>query len=115
MQLLVNAGGNSTLPDRSGKTPLHIALQRPYVDLVGVLLSGRACLFDIGPVHRKHVEWASSQLWYPDLILTDDDHYLFRGTHLDLQEEGEEDEGENEEEEDEKEEQKGDEEGRGQR
>ena len=39
---------------------------------IRILLSRHAGLSDIGPVSRKMVEWASSEPWYSDLILTDD-------------------------------------------
>ena len=91
MQLLVDAGSDPTLKDDDGKTPLHLALdcnlpEDPDLPLdssqriqlakqsVEILLSRHARLSDIGPVSRKMVEWASSEPWYSDMILTDDDN-----------------------------------------
>ena len=89
VQLLVDAGGNPTLKNIRGETPLHFALdcnlplyrdhpldtsQRKELAkrLVEALLSRGACLSATGLVSREMVQWASSELWYPDLIFSDD-------------------------------------------
>ena len=84
MQLLVDAGSD---------TPLHLALNYnlrgdipPYPNTakrsesdkrsVEILLSRGARLSDIESLSREMVRWASSGLWYSDLILTDEDDGL---------------------------------------
>ena len=87
VQELVKAGSDLTMKDDNGETPIHFALdcnlprfarldtsQREELAkrTVEILLSHRACLSDIGPISKHRIQWAISELWYPNLILSDD-------------------------------------------
>ena len=67
--LLINAGGNPTLRNKAGQTPLHIALNLHSKPMVEALLTGGACLSNIGTLYSEQVQWALSEPWYPDLLL----------------------------------------------
>ena len=90
VQLLVDSGSVPTLKNEDGETPFHYALycyrynlspdtsmrEENAKRLVKALLAKEAQLSDIGSVSREKVQWASSEPWYSDLILPDEDDSL---------------------------------------
>ena len=87
VQLLVDAGSDPTLKNDKGETPFHYALychqyyrsaerEENAKRLMEALLAKGARLANIGSVTRQKVQWASSEPWYSDLILTDEDDGL---------------------------------------
>ena len=84
MLLLINAGGDPVLQNKSGWTPLHIALELQSRPLVAALLPNGACFSDIGAVtlYREQAQWASCEPWYTHLTLKDYDYSAPSGRQI---------------------------------
>ena len=82
--MLVQAGANPLHRNKSGKTPLHIAIDLHSQPMVECLLSSGISIAALGPLYDEQVEWAKEMPWYSQLRLKSFDYSAPSGEQVDI-------------------------------